>query len=344
MSSILLPGPADISDSLHTGSRNHGREKRRAIEANTSSDKASSKSGSKQLENRKLRASCDSCYLAKIKCGKERPKCTRCVTHGTPCLYSPSQRIGKPRRNPPTVSTSSPRQHRPNISIARQLTPLSQQRDDHDSASLDERHGSPSNDKAVNTSMLEWPFHLTPPNSDTSGETSVPLTPGLSLAWQQALHGPSPQPRLDAFTDGDVSCLISVPSKRLKCRTSRPAPSTYNIRGPNSLRFNRHQLKFCFLTIPNPLRRPPLLPPSPQARRLPNDQLLPPAPSLILRNLRVSPRRQHSSHLPRPLAPHHPRPNHATKQPLSSPTPSTPHHRRPNRPTKRPLSSTPSAS
>ena len=48
---------------------------------------------------RKLRASCDGCYLAKLKCTKERPTCPRCRNLGIVCHYSPSMRMGKPRQN-----------------------------------------------------------------------------------------------------------------------------------------------------------------------------------------------------------------------------------------------------
>ncbi|MCJ1469423.1 hypothetical protein MMC07_008056 [Pseudocyphellaria aurata] len=47
---------------------------------------------------RRLRASCDGCYLSKVKCTKETPTCRRCSNHGVVCKYSPSQRVGKPRR------------------------------------------------------------------------------------------------------------------------------------------------------------------------------------------------------------------------------------------------------
>lgn len=46
----------------------------------------------------KYRASCDGCYLAKVKCTKERPSCPRCENLGLQCKYSPSQRAGKSRR------------------------------------------------------------------------------------------------------------------------------------------------------------------------------------------------------------------------------------------------------
>ena len=48
----------------------------------------------------KLRASCDGCFSAKLKCTKERPTCVRCHDLGLVCHYSPSQRTGKPRHRP----------------------------------------------------------------------------------------------------------------------------------------------------------------------------------------------------------------------------------------------------
>ena len=46
----------------------------------------------------KLRESCDSCLLAKVKCSKARPLCSRCLANGAPCDYSPSSRAGKRNR------------------------------------------------------------------------------------------------------------------------------------------------------------------------------------------------------------------------------------------------------
>ena len=50
----------------------------------------------------KLRASCDGCYTAKLKCSKERPGCHRCRNLRIECHYSPSQRMGKPRQQSTT--------------------------------------------------------------------------------------------------------------------------------------------------------------------------------------------------------------------------------------------------
>lgn len=71
----------------------------------------SSKSESKpksRPEHPKLRASCDGCYLSKVKCSKEIPTCTRCLDHGIVCNYSPSQRIGKPKRVPAETRGNDP--------------------------------------------------------------------------------------------------------------------------------------------------------------------------------------------------------------------------------------------
>ncbi|MCJ1346223.1 hypothetical protein MMC31_004438 [Peltigera leucophlebia] len=74
------------------------------FESSFSSSNRSSSQSSKALpkihkpESPRLRASCDGCYLSKVRCTKETPGCSRCLNHGVLCKYSPSQRIGKPRR------------------------------------------------------------------------------------------------------------------------------------------------------------------------------------------------------------------------------------------------------
>lgn len=73
--------------------------------ANHSNNEPTSKA---KPENRKLRASCDGCYLSKVKCSKETPTCTRCLDHGIICKYSPSQRIGKPKRAPADPRENDP--------------------------------------------------------------------------------------------------------------------------------------------------------------------------------------------------------------------------------------------
>ena len=50
----------------------------------------------------KYRESCDSCLVAKVKCGKEKPICKRCLVNGCQCAYSPSLKTGRKRQNPST--------------------------------------------------------------------------------------------------------------------------------------------------------------------------------------------------------------------------------------------------
>lgn len=61
----------------------------------------------------KLRESCDSCLLAKVKCSKSRPICVRCLSNGATCGYSPSSRAGRKHRNasanePARITTRRP--------------------------------------------------------------------------------------------------------------------------------------------------------------------------------------------------------------------------------------------
>ncbi|KXH41705.1 hypothetical protein CSIM01_06959 [Colletotrichum simmondsii] len=54
-------------------------------------------SSSSKPRQPRLRASCDGCFLAKVKCSKARPICSRCLACGLECRYSPSSRAGKPK-------------------------------------------------------------------------------------------------------------------------------------------------------------------------------------------------------------------------------------------------------
>ena len=60
----------------------------------------------KTVKHVKLRESCDSCLAAKVKCGKEKPLCRRCLVNGSPCAYSPSLKTG--RKSQHTSSRATP--------------------------------------------------------------------------------------------------------------------------------------------------------------------------------------------------------------------------------------------
>ncbi|ETS82100.1 hypothetical protein PFICI_07102 [Pestalotiopsis fici W106-1] len=59
--------------------------------------KKSPPAGTQKLRAPRMRASCDGCFLAKVKCSKGKPMCQRCMTTGLACKYSPSSRSGKPK-------------------------------------------------------------------------------------------------------------------------------------------------------------------------------------------------------------------------------------------------------
>ncbi|KAF2256108.1 hypothetical protein BU26DRAFT_14427 [Trematosphaeria pertusa] len=46
----------------------------------------------------KLRTSCDGCGAAKLRCDRGQPECGRCLSHGVPCVYGFSRKMGKPPR------------------------------------------------------------------------------------------------------------------------------------------------------------------------------------------------------------------------------------------------------
>ncbi|KAI1380492.1 hypothetical protein F4677DRAFT_261391 [Hypoxylon crocopeplum] len=47
----------------------------------------------------KLRTSCDRCQDTKVRCDQEKPECQRCAKKGLQCIYSPTKRFGRPRKD-----------------------------------------------------------------------------------------------------------------------------------------------------------------------------------------------------------------------------------------------------
>ncbi|WQF77329.1 Putative zn(2)Cys(6) fungal-type DNA-binding domain-containing protein [Colletotrichum destructivum] len=56
----------------------------------------------------RLRASCDSCTRAKLRCDQEKPSCARCTDRNEICNYSPMGRVGRPRRPATTTESAAP--------------------------------------------------------------------------------------------------------------------------------------------------------------------------------------------------------------------------------------------
>ncbi len=59
-----------------------------------------------QQARKRLKDTCNSCALSKVKCSRDRPSCTRCEDRGIYCYYSPSQRSG--RRSAPSSVGAAP--------------------------------------------------------------------------------------------------------------------------------------------------------------------------------------------------------------------------------------------
>lgn len=121
----------------------------------------------------KLRESCDSCLIAKVKCSKARPLCGRCLANGAPCAYSPSSRSGKRNRNSAGVT-------KPINTTAAQ---------NNRNKSLESPRNAPPPPSASYLTRLMYPLlddadrSLLDPNTGPLGGTTSPLlqiNPGIS--------------------------------------------------------------------------------------------------------------------------------------------------------------------
>ena len=131
-------------------------------------------------KNPKLRASCDGCFLSKVKCTKELPSCSRCSSHRLVCRYSPSQRAGKPRRPPGSHPTRDSHSRRPSES------------------------GTPVNHRLIDTSihpaLLEWSLESPTNNCGCRASSSTQLN---DHTWPQDLYQPDQD--VGSFSIGDTS-------------------------------------------------------------------------------------------------------------------------------------------
>lgn len=140
-----------------------------------------------KAEPRRLRASCDACYLSKVKCGKETPTCARCLNHAQVCTYSPSQRVGKPRR------LREEHQSRNNIT--------------HDSNTTKASSSRSASDASVHPPPYSWNVNFDP--SVTSSASRVNLDGDMSMLWHRTF--PAAEGERGSFID-DASYTSSIPS------------------------------------------------------------------------------------------------------------------------------------
>lgn len=154
-----------------------------------------------KVEPRRLRASCDACYLSKVKCGKETPTCARCLNHAQACSYSPSQRVGKPRR------LREEQQSRSSIT--------------HDSSTTTSSPRSTS-DASVHPPPYSWNLNFDP--SVTSSASRANLNGDMSMLWQRTFL----IPECDGGTIiDDASYTSSLPSPSNSLPTPVESVSEY---------------------------------------------------------------------------------------------------------------------
>ena len=142
----------------------------------------------------KLRESCDCCLVAKVKCGKEKPVCKRCLTNGSYCLYSPCLKTGRrTHKNPSTKATNCAEE---SINVSTQTSELFAS-----GVSPDDAHSlfeSARSDLLENTQALfasGESSHIRTQNPFTERSNDMPTDRG----------GPDPKskpqsPKLDIFT------------------------------------------------------------------------------------------------------------------------------------------------
>lgn len=119
-----------------------------------------------KADPRRLRASCDGCYLSKVKCTKETPTCTRCLNHGVVCKYSPSQRVGKPRR-------------------LRENQQVHDRSTTQDTGAAELSNSRSTSDASVHPPPYSWNINFDP--SITTRTTGFNLDDDLSMIWQSSL-------------------------------------------------------------------------------------------------------------------------------------------------------------
>lgn len=169
----------------------------------------------------KLRESCDSCLIAKVKCSKTRPVCGRCLTNGATCGYSPSSRAGRKHR---TTTTTEPTKNPVRYPKARAIV----------------RDASRISPPSARTPYSIQDHEDRPKFSASSVCTSERLSPRHSTIENRLL---APQvPRFDSpdfplnppFSDELGDCLQIYPPPFFSDHVARlPSPKLIDAKSPN---------------------------------------------------------------------------------------------------------------
>ena len=170
----------------------------------------------------KLRESCDSCLLAKVKCSKGRPVCRRCLTNGAHCGYSPSSRAGRKHRNMTGTDPAKNRAQHPQAKETVKDASRDSPRDARNPYSVHDRDSRPN----FSASSVRTPDRPSPSNS---------MMENRLLATQLQRFEP-PDLHLNPLLGDDLGdCLQFSPSPFFSDHGARLAsPKPINVKSPNN--------------------------------------------------------------------------------------------------------------
>lgn len=174
------------------------------------------------LKTTKLRESCDSCLLAKVKCSKSRPVCRRCLTTGANCGYSPSSRAGRKHRNMSAKDPAKNQAQHPKAKEIVQNTSRDSPPDARIPYSIHERDNRPN----FSASSVRTPDRPSPKN---------PMVESRLLA-AQVQRFESADLRLNPLLGDDLGdCLQFSPSPFFSDHAARLAsPKPIDVKSPNN--------------------------------------------------------------------------------------------------------------
>jgi hypothetical protein len=111
----------------------------------------------------KLRSSCDSCGVAKVKCDRSHPECGRCLALGSTCVYGLSRKSGKPPRKRLADELGTPT----SLLAKRRLISTASERGDHTVTRITTQP-TPDDGNPPDSLLdpLAQEFHLVPENYD----------------------------------------------------------------------------------------------------------------------------------------------------------------------------------
>lgn len=216
----------------------------------------------------KLRESCDSCLVAKVKCSKDRPLCSRCLQNGSECGYSPSSRAGRKNRDVASNKANA-QKSKASLSSTSRPTPTS-----HPSIPMyrlsgggDDSHSRGTNENSINSTT-------TLVAQDDQGHQVPPTDKQLPITQHEQDINPDdflPPPPFGDFLDSFLPLspeaafaeLASAAASPGTCAGQSPAIPAWTSHGNSSTTLPTFQspldmLSFGHFAHPQPHARPSL--------------------------------------------------------------------------------------